>query len=61
MSCNTTFMSRLLGATQKEHAGTVFSAIPEVQDHRPVLLVLVADHGKVRAYHYDLRSGRSVR
>ena len=40
---------------------TGFSAVPEVQNHRPVLLVLVADRGKVNEYRYDLVSGQAVR
>lgn len=51
----------LILAAQKQHKGTVFSAIPEVQHHRPVLLVLTADHGKVEEHRYDLATGRALR
>jgi hypothetical protein len=45
---------------QKQHKGTVFSAWPEGQNHRPVLVVLVADQGKANDYRYDLMSGRAL-
>ena len=45
---------------QKQHKGTVFSAIPEVQNHRPVLVVLVADQGKASEYRYDLMTGNPL-
>jgi hypothetical protein len=45
---------------QKQHKGTVFSAWPEVQNHRPVLVVLVADQGKVNDYRYDLMTGHPL-
>ena len=45
---------------QKHHKGTVFSAIPEVQNHRPFLVVLVADQGKVNEYRYDLMTGHAL-
>lgn len=53
-------LADLIAMTQKQHKGTVFSAIPEVQNHRPVLLVLVADQGKVNEYRYDLVTGQAV-
>ena len=46
--------------TQKQHKGTVFSAIPQVQNHRPVLLVLTADQGRVNEYRYDLITGNAL-
>ena len=45
---------------QKQHKGTVFSAIPEVQNHRPVLVVLVADQGKASEYRYNLMTGNPL-
>ena len=45
---------------QKQHKGAVFSAIPEVRNHRPVLVVLVADQGKVSEYRYDLMTGHAL-
>jgi len=45
---------------QKQHKGTVFSAIPTVQNHRPVLVVLLADKGKVNEVRYDLETGRAI-
>lgn len=45
---------------QKQHKGMVFSANPEIQNHRPVLVVLVADKDKVTEVRYDLRTGHVV-
>ena len=45
---------------QKQHKGKVFSAIPEVQNHRPVLVVLIADKGKVNEVRYDLETGHAI-
>ena len=45
---------------QKQHKGKVFSAIPEVQNRRPVLLVLIADKDKVEEVRYDLATGRVI-
>ncbi|MEO8157556.1 MAG: hypothetical protein ABI648_07140 [Betaproteobacteria bacterium] len=45
---------------RKQHKGMVYSAIPEVKNHRPVLVVLIADKGKVSAVLYDLASGHLV-
>jgi hypothetical protein len=45
---------------RKQHKGTVFSAIPGVQNHRPVLVVLLADKGKVNEVRYDLETGRAI-
>jgi hypothetical protein len=45
---------------QQQHKGTIFSAIPEVQNHRPVLVVLVAVQGKVNEYRYDLMTGHTL-
>jgi hypothetical protein len=42
---------------QKQHKGTVFSANPEIQNHRPVLVVLIADQEKVSEVRYDLETG----
>jgi hypothetical protein len=46
--------------TQKQHKGMVFSAIPEVQNHRPVLVVLIADKDKVNEIRYDLDTGHAI-
>ncbi len=53
-------LADLIAMAQKQHTGMVFSAIPEVQNHRPVLVVLVADQGKVHDYRYDLVSGHAL-
>jgi hypothetical protein len=45
---------------QKQNKGTVYSAIPEVQNHRPVLVVLIADKDKVNEVRYDLETGRAI-
>jgi len=45
---------------QKQHKGKVFSAIPGVQDRRPVLVVLIADEDKVSEIRYDLQTGRVI-
>jgi hypothetical protein len=31
-----------------------------VQNHRPVLVVLLADQGKVNEVRYDLETGRAI-
>ena len=49
-----------IATAQKQHKGTVFSAIPEVQNHRPILVVLVADQRKVKEYRYDLMTGQAL-
>jgi len=53
-------LADFITTAQKQHKGTVFSAIPEVQNHRPVLLVLTADQGKVNEYRYDLITGNAL-
>ena len=45
---------------QKQHKGKVFSAIPEVQNRRPVLVVLIADKDKVSEVRYDLETGHII-
>lgn len=45
---------------QKQHKGKVFSANPEVQNHRPVLVVLIADKDKVNEVRYDLETGHVI-
>jgi hypothetical protein len=45
---------------QHHHKGTVFSAWPEVQNHRAVLVVLVANQGKVTDFRYDLVTGHAL-
>jgi hypothetical protein len=53
-------LADVITMAQKQHKGTVFSAIPEVQNHRPVLVVLAADQGKVNEYRYDLMTGHAL-
>ena len=53
-------LADFISMAQKQHKGLVFSAIPEVQNHRPVLVVLVADQGKVTEYRYDLMTGHAL-
>lgn len=53
-------LADLITMAQKQHKGIVFSAIPEVQKHRAVLLVLMADQGKVSEYRYDLLTGNAL-
>ena len=53
-------LADFIGMAEKQNKGTVFSAIPEVQNHRPVLVVLTADKGKVNELRYDLQTGRLV-
>ena len=45
---------------QKQHKGIVLSAIPEVQSHRAVLVVLFAYERKVQEYRYDLAMGQAL-
>jgi len=53
-------LADFIGMAEKQNKGMVFSAIPEVQNHRPVLVVLTADKGKVNELRYDLQTGRLV-
>ena len=53
-------LADFIGMAEKQNKGMVFSAIPEVQNHRPVLVVLAADKGKVNELRYDLQTGRMV-
>ena len=53
-------LADFIAMAQKQHKGMVFSAIPEVQSHRPVLVVLLADNGKVNEVRYDLETGRAI-
>jgi hypothetical protein len=53
-------LADFIAMAQKQHKGMVFSAIPEVRDHRPVLVVLVADKDKVKEFRYDLETGRAI-
>ncbi len=53
-------LADLIDTAQKQHKGKVFSAIPEVKNHRPIVVVLVADQGKVEEYRYDLVTGRAL-
>ena len=51
-------LAEFITMAQKQHKGTVFSANPEIQNHRPVLVVLIADKEKVSEVHYDLETGQ---
>lgn len=53
-------LADFIAAAEKQHPGMVFSAIPEVHNHRPVLVVLLADHGKVSEVRYDLETRRAI-
>lgn len=53
-------LADFISTARKQHKGRVFSAVPEVQNHRPVLVVLVADQGKVNEYRYDLMTGHAL-
>jgi hypothetical protein len=53
-------LADFISTAHKQHKGTIFSAIPEVQNQRPVLVVLVADQGKVSEYRYDLMTSQAL-
>lgn len=53
-------LAEFIATAQKQNKGKVFSAIPEVQNHRPVLLVLIADQNKVKEVRYDLETGQLI-
>jgi hypothetical protein len=53
-------LADFIGMAEKQNKGIVFSAIPEIQNHRPVLVLLTADKGKVNELRYDLQTGRPV-
>ncbi len=53
-------LAGFIAMAQKEHAGKIFSAIPEIQNHRPVLVVLIADKDKVSEVRYDLETGHDM-
>ena len=53
-------LADFIAMAQKQHRGKVFSAIPEVQNQRPVLVVLIADKDKVTEVRYDLESGHAI-
>ena len=53
-------LADFVAMAQKQHKGKVFSAIPEVQNHRPVLVVLIADKDKVNEVRYDLETGHAL-
>ena len=51
-------MADFIAMTQKQHKGMVFSANPEIQNHRPVFVVLIVDKDdKVSEVRYDLETG----
>jgi hypothetical protein len=45
---------------RKQQKGMVFSAIPEVHNHRAVLVVLSVHEGKVNEHRYDLATGHAL-
>jgi hypothetical protein len=53
-------LADFIAMAQKQHKGRVFSANPEIQNHRPMLVVLVADKDKVTEVRYDLETGHVV-
>lgn len=53
-------LAEFIATAQKQNKGKVFSAIPEVQNHRPVLLVLIADQNKIKEVRYDLETGQLI-
>jgi len=53
-------LADFIAMAQKQHKGKVFSAWPEVQNHRPELVVLVADKDKVNEVRYDLETGHTL-
>jgi uncharacterized membrane protein YkoI len=53
-------LADFIAMAQKQHKGKVFSAWPEVQNHRPVLVVLIADKDKVNEVRYDLETGHVI-
>ena len=53
-------LAEFIAMAHKQHRGKVFSAIPEVQNRRPVLVVLIADNDKVSEVRYDLETGHVI-
>ena len=53
-------LAEFIAMAHKQHMGKVFSAIPEVQNRRPVLVVLIADNDKVSEVRYDLETGHVI-
>lgn len=53
-------LADFIAMAQKQHKGKVFSAWPEVQNHRPVLVVLIADKDNVSEVRYDLETGHAI-
>ena len=51
-------LADFIAMAEKQAKGTVFSAIPEIRDHRPILVVLIANTGKMNELQYDLQTGR---
>jgi hypothetical protein len=54
------FPERFHRHAEKQQKGKAFSASPEVQNHRAVLLVLVADNDKVNEVRYDIVTGQLI-
>lgn len=50
----------VVAQAQKDHAGTVLSIAPAVQNKRPVFIVLVANKGKVAEYAYDAMTAKPL-
>lgn len=53
-------LAGFIAMAQKQHTGKVFSAIPEVQNHRPVLVILIAGKDGVSEVRYDLETGHVI-
>ena len=48
MSLSRKSLPKLVAEIQKAHKGTVFSVTPVIRNHKPVVVVLIAEKGKVR-------------
>jgi uncharacterized membrane protein YkoI len=53
-------LSDFIAMAEKQQKGKAFSASPEVQNHRAVLVVLVADNDKVNEVRYDIVTGQLI-
>ena len=47
MSLGRKSLTAIITEVQKTHPGTVFSITPEIKNHKPVAVVLIARKGKV--------------
>lgn len=50
----------VINKVQEKHLGTVFSITPEIRQHKPVVIVLVANNGKVTELTYNLLDGALI-